>query len=254
MCAMASACGADSLVAAAVRAAILAKAPRRTVSAVAAAVVSAFVGATAHAATKTRDARQQAGTQRATECGADDDPAALLEALREARSSQRRRKKARRKAAKVVAADLVNEVDSPQPVGGALGETLQAPAACTAPSPQGQDMQPLVRDRDEETGVSWIAAACAAADERDEMLDAGSTKRSRKSLGSRGSCDTAWDSSLCCYDYSRVHPTDPRYDADSLSWLRATKEGRAMIAASSSQQGAQRVRRRRGKTRQDGRK
>lgn len=251
MCAMASACGADSLVAAAVRAAILAKAPRRTVSAVAAAVVSAFVGATAHAATKTRDARQQAGTQRATECGADDDPAALLEALREARSSQRRRKKARRKAAKVVAADFVNEVDSPQPVGGALGETLQAPAACTAPSPQGQDMQPLVRDRDEETGVSWIAAACAAADERDEMLDAGSSKRSRKSLVS-SQCSYPSCGTVSPSEYQRYLASE--YGCDAYPLPDSFERWRAMVAASSSQQGAQRVRRRRGKKRQDRRK
>ena len=97
------------LVSAAVRAAILARAPRPTVSAVAAAVVSA-VGAHGEAACQTRLSSGRAGTQRGT-ARSDDDaagcPAALLEALRAARAWQRKRKKERCRAAETAASTVV---------------------------------------------------------------------------------------------------------------------------------------------------
>ena len=103
MCAIANA-DAAGLASAAVRAAILAKAPRRTVSAVAAAVV---------AACQTRLSSERARTQRGTARSNDDDvagcPAALLETLRAARASQRKRKKERRRAAKTAASTVVDE-------------------------------------------------------------------------------------------------------------------------------------------------
>ena len=104
LCAMANA-DVAGLVSAAVRAAILARAPRPTVSAVAAAVVSA-VGAHGEAACQTRLSSGRAGTQRGT-ARSDDDAAgclaALLEALRAARAWQRKRKKERCRAAETAA-------------------------------------------------------------------------------------------------------------------------------------------------------
>lgn len=217
---------AAALVAAAVRAAVLAKAPRRTVAAAAAAVAGAFVRPPAASARRSASTVTP-GTQRAAECDAGDDPAVLLQALREARASQRRRKKARRKAAKEVAADMENVVESPQPVGEALGETLQAPAACTAPRPLGEELESLVRDRDEETGVAWIAAACAAADEGDEV----------------------------CTSFSYRTATTAQQTTGSIRQARARlqelRQARASAAAPLSPAAAQRVRRRRGKTRPD---
>ena len=118
---MANADGAG-LASAAVRAAILAKAHRRTVSAVAAAVVSAVVGTHAKAACQTQLSSERAGTQRGTARSNDDDaagcPAALLEALRAARASQRKRKKERRRAAKTAASTVVDEKGAQMQPGG----------------------------------------------------------------------------------------------------------------------------------------
>ena len=98
---MASVDGAAALVSAAVRAAILARAPRRTVSAVAAAAVSAIVVANAKAGTDSRSARLPAGTEREANPSHDDgvagDPVALLASLRAVRSARRRRKKLQQK-------------------------------------------------------------------------------------------------------------------------------------------------------------
>ena len=87
---------AAALVAAAVRAAVLAKAPRRTVAAVAAAVTGVLVKpqqATPHKNDAATASGQRADAQAATGASAED----LVAALREARSAQRRRKKERRK-------------------------------------------------------------------------------------------------------------------------------------------------------------
>lgn len=88
-----------ALLAAAVKAACLAGAPRRTVQAVASAVTGVLVrpaGAVLHT-----DLRMPAGTQCRAE--GDDDPAQLLSALRSVRKAQRQRKKERRRAAKQAA-------------------------------------------------------------------------------------------------------------------------------------------------------
>jgi hypothetical protein len=94
-----------AFVAAAIRAACLAKAPRRTVQAVAAAVTSVFANvATASASTRAHDRQPPAATS-AKAGAADDDasPEALLEALRAARRKQRQRKKYLRRAAQAAA-------------------------------------------------------------------------------------------------------------------------------------------------------
>lgn len=93
-----------AFVAAAVRAACLAKAPRRTVSAVAAAVAAVF--AHQHAsATSGRKVAEQPAAQCAADVVTDEaSPPTLVEALRSARRAQRRRKKERRLAAKAQAA------------------------------------------------------------------------------------------------------------------------------------------------------
>ena len=125
-CAMASVDGA-ALVAAAVRAAVLAKAPRRTVAAVAASVICAL----ARAAAAVTPPRSTAAPARAptADAGPDvaaDDAPALLAALRSARASQRRRKKERRRAGKAAAAPATMEVDRAQP-------SLGAPRGCKRP-------------------------------------------------------------------------------------------------------------------------
>lgn len=102
------------MVAAAVRAAILAKAPRRTVSAVAAAVVGALGRPAAAEATRRPAASATSGAQRngAAEAppeSAGGSPEELLAALRAARAAQRRRKKLRRK--------VVQEADRPEAQG-----------------------------------------------------------------------------------------------------------------------------------------
>ena len=93
-----------ALLAAAIRAACLAKAPRRTVQAVAAAVTGVLVrfvatDAAPASCTGVPTRPQRAATPETAVTSAED----LLQALRVARSTQRRRKKERRKAAKVVA-------------------------------------------------------------------------------------------------------------------------------------------------------
>lgn len=94
-----------ALLAAAVRAAVLAKAPRRTVQAVASAVAGVVFGRSAAGEASTAAAaRVPAGPQRAAASDATGASALeLLEALRAARSAQRRGKKERRKARASVA-------------------------------------------------------------------------------------------------------------------------------------------------------
>ena len=84
-----------ALMAAAVRAACLAKAPRRTVQAVAAAVAGVFISAAART-TPVVVAKEPAGAR----VTAVVDPEALLEAKRAARREKREKKKLRRAAAK----------------------------------------------------------------------------------------------------------------------------------------------------------
>jgi hypothetical protein len=93
-----------ALLAAAVRAACLAKAPRRTIQAVAAAVAGVLARPATMAATPREASSARAGDMRnAADAGNGFPPEELLAALRAARSAQRRRKKVRRRTAKRVA-------------------------------------------------------------------------------------------------------------------------------------------------------
>mmetsp|Transcript_50274 Transcript_50274/g.139588 ORF Transcript_50274/g.139588 Transcript_50274/m.139588 type:complete len:244 (-) Transcript_50274:276-1007(-) len=135
-----------ALLAAAVGAACRAKAPRRTVQAVAAAVAGVLVRPAAAAAVPRPGAAVPAGAQSA---GPDDsDPVQLLDSLRAARRAQRIRKKERRRAAKQAAdahrapsprqsQSASQPLATPQPVaagpcaepGGALAAAPAAPEA-----------------------------------------------------------------------------------------------------------------------------
>ena len=88
----------SSLLAAAIRAAILAKAPRRTVQAIAAAVTSVLVHQIADACPKTKDAdhvrSSNASNAKLSGVSAEEH----VEALRAARSARRRRKRANKRA------------------------------------------------------------------------------------------------------------------------------------------------------------
>ena len=88
-----------AIMAAAVRAAVLAKAPRRTVSVVAAAVASAFSAQATKDAAKSMPAIQRIATA-GEAMPADASPEELLAALRASRAAQRKRKKENRKAAR----------------------------------------------------------------------------------------------------------------------------------------------------------
>ena len=93
-----------ALLGAAIRAACLAKAPRRTIQAIASAVTG-VLRRPHTASTRVKVPDVQPSTQRATSApGNGGSPEELLAALREARSAQRRRKKDRRKAAKAARA------------------------------------------------------------------------------------------------------------------------------------------------------
>ena len=97
-----------AFLAAAVRAACLAKAPRRTVQAVASAVAGVFARPAA-AATSVPGPKVPAGSQRSAAAEPASDPSELLAALRAARSAQRKRKKERQRARKVTASAVLPE-------------------------------------------------------------------------------------------------------------------------------------------------
>ena len=100
-----SAADGPALVAAAVRAAILAKAPRRTVQCVAIGVAGVVFGRPATASATTAAPSVLAGSTRAAADlrAAEPSPDELVAALRSARSTHRRLKKARRRAAQATA-------------------------------------------------------------------------------------------------------------------------------------------------------
>ena len=134
-----------ALLAAAVRAAVQANAPRRTVQAVAAAVTGVLVRPTAAAGPHSDDLPRVPDAQ--SPHAGTDDPAQLLEALRAARRAQRQKKKARRVAAKRAAADATAPRDAPAAEadmgasdGGAAGQCTGprgSPAAEPAQAPPG---------------------------------------------------------------------------------------------------------------------
>ena len=122
-----------ALLAAAVRAACQAKAPRRTIQAVAAAVTGVLVRPMAEAVPRPRS-EVPAGAQGAPVPAPAEDPAVLVDTLRAARRAQRARKKVRRREAKQAAsmhADvLAGTIDSKpraaEPtIGGAAGRGVE---------------------------------------------------------------------------------------------------------------------------------
>jgi len=128
-----SAADGPALVAAAIRASIQSKAPRRTVAAVAAAVASVFRRPLAARATPpTGPVEMPTDTQRAPGAGHDDSPEELLTALRTARRAQRRRKKARRRVAR--AGTGANAEDPPQTSALACPREQQTESASGAPA------------------------------------------------------------------------------------------------------------------------
>jgi hypothetical protein len=128
-----SAADGPAFLAAAVSAAIRAKAPRRTVQAVASAVAGVFARpATARAAPRMR-ATEPAGAQ--SNAGKEEsDPVELLHTLRAARAAQRRRKKERRKAAK--AAAVTQPSLSPEGAAGHGVDSGEVPTLAPALAPR----------------------------------------------------------------------------------------------------------------------
>ena len=114
------------MAAAAVRAAILAKAPRRTVAAVAGAIACVF-GRPATAPAQQPVQRSPAETSAHADAGpAGSSPEELLAALRSARTAQRRRKKTRQAARKAGGRDAIEVREQPaEPgLGGGLAPSL----------------------------------------------------------------------------------------------------------------------------------
>lgn len=159
-----SADGAAAMVAAAVRAAVLAKAPRRTVAAVAAAVASALGRLVTAAAVSQPKAKVPTGAKSAAAVGPVESagvpsPEEMLAALRSARAAQRRRRKQRRRAAKEAGrfAEQEEEVggqpQEPDP-GGDLEPSL--PTAGAKPVPM--DVEAVVATSHRDTNRSGDAS------------------------------------------------------------------------------------------------
>ncbi|CAE7863861.1 unnamed protein product [Symbiodinium microadriaticum] len=115
-----------ALLAAAVKAACQAKAPRRTVAAIAAAVTSSLVAAAAAPATVTGAASRPPSAR--VDSGVRDDE--LVQQLRDARAERRRAKRQRRRAKKVAATSGANDqtvaVAEAASVGTAVAEAMDA--------------------------------------------------------------------------------------------------------------------------------
>eukprot|EP00746_Dinoflagellata_sp_MGD_P160657 gnl/MRDRNA2_/MRDRNA2_87511_c0_seq1.p1 gnl/MRDRNA2_/MRDRNA2_87511_c0~~gnl/MRDRNA2_/MRDRNA2_87511_c0_seq1.p1 ORF type:complete len:280 (-),score=73.30 gnl/MRDRNA2_/MRDRNA2_87511_c0_seq1:381-1220(-) len=167
-------CDSAALLAAAVRAAVLAKAPRRTVQAVAAAVTGVLVHSSTESAAPVRKiGEKRSGQKHSTATGEAGDlqasPEVLLEALRTARREQRRRKKERRRAARAK-----SSTDAEEDIEG-----LQTPSCRTRHSsedecmPEVEDMQaeqPALEQGNE--GDSTPTHAVRRALEKDECTAA----------------------------------------------------------------------------------
>lgn len=113
-----------AFVAAAVRAACLAHAPRRTVQAVAAAVAGVFAHPPAARAAPPTVAEVPTRAHRAAEPAEGKTPEELLEALRSARVAQRRRKKERRRVRQAACTKTARE-EADAPAGANGGGQLQ---------------------------------------------------------------------------------------------------------------------------------
>lgn len=111
-----------ALLGAAIRAACLAKAPRRTVQAIASAVTGVLVGRHVASGTSPKSIRRQQRDTEGSDC--DDGPgdAQLLEALRASRRARRKRKKDRRRAAKAAAPTVNPTQETSAGDGSSFGE------------------------------------------------------------------------------------------------------------------------------------
>ena len=213
---MAAAADATALLAAAVRAAILAKAPRRTVAAVAVAVAGVLVRPTACAA-PTPGATRPASTQGATEHPlAGTSPEELVNAIRLARRAQRRRKTERRQATKATAATSRSAAFS---ATAATGSTAQGPAAPDGGGHGGR----LRLDGDllgKDAAASDIEHPFVQADVRDESLampepeplTPAARLRIKQRLQSKGHADSDIDS----YNTDDLLELDQALDAIDL--------------------------------------
>ena len=123
-----------ALLAAAITAAILANAPRRTVQAVAAAVTSVLVRQTAAAEPRTNTGLRV--SVQSDHSGEDGDPALLQSSLRASRKAQRLRKKERRRAAK---AEALRGSSAPNVVAIATTDGERAGLADLSAQPEGAD-------------------------------------------------------------------------------------------------------------------
>ena len=142
-----------ALVAAAVRAAVLAKAPRRTVQAVAAAVVGVLVNPTNARATPNTGCKVPPGTQRAEDDDSGLDAETLLANLKSSRRAQRQRKKERRRAAKEEAAAFKTE---PKVTVGHVSRSGSAPLSTTPNLPGvGMDVD-ATQDKDNESSIAVL--------------------------------------------------------------------------------------------------
>ena len=139
-----------ALLAAAIRACCLAKAPRRTVQAVAAAVTGVLVRSATDAAVPGAGPSVPAGPV-AHDYTAND-PGQLLDSLRAARRLQRKKKKERRKAAKLAAADGASKQTE-----GAAGKPVDAGKA-----PAGEPAQVPISSPPELYDNVWMDYASPA--------------------------------------------------------------------------------------------
>ena len=175
-----------ALLAAAVRAACQAGAPRRTVQAVASAVTAILVRPAA--AVPRREPKTPAGTPGAAAEGEPDDAPALLASLRAVRQAQRVRKKERRRAAKVAAAAAAPSTQTDAAGhGSSIGEAQEP-----APAPASSASQSPARRRRREASPTPPGSAVPAA-QNTEALSVASAATENWRTFSQASSHMAWD-------------------------------------------------------------
>ena len=176
-----------SLLAAAIRAACQAGAPRRTVQAVASAVTAILVRPAA--AVPRRESRTPAGAPGEAAGEADDAPA-LLASLRAVRQAQRARKKERRRAAKVAAATApsTNPADAAGrgPSSGEAQGLAPAPASATSPSAPSSRRRRLREASPTPPGSAGLALPAALNAESLSVASAATMCRSVHNVASLG--------------------------------------------------------------------
>ena len=230
---------AAALLAAAVRAAILAKAPRRTVQAVASAVTGVLARPMAATAMKGTDARESAGST----CTAKDDsnasPEQLLQSLREARSAQRRRKKERRRARKTATrnADKRQSSDEAAAAAHAHAEAATATPVLTRggeEEPAASDVNMTLAVTSNVRGLS-PASAWLASSPPPSKKSRGNSRNSRSSVGTDASDESLARRAALA---EALRPSDTSSECISL-----TSQGSGRPADSRQQGGPPRHRR-----------